>query len=266
MDDRLPGRLGSERRARILSYVNEHGSAAAAELEASLRIAPATLYRDLAALADEGVIRRVRGGAMAADPRDERPIYLEERLNVEAKRAVAAKAAELIRPGSTVFLEASTTVHAMVPLLRDVSGLTAVTNSPEIALDLVRGDVEVVLIGGALRQRTRSTVGPMAVSALQALQVELAFVGVSAITADGLASMNLSEGETKAAIIASAERAVALADASKLGRRGLVHVCAVTRLDRLIVDAGATASDVAELEGAGLAVVLAGRPGSQPLE
>ncbi|MGY2872845.1 DeoR/GlpR family transcriptional regulator of sugar metabolism [Marmoricola sp. URHA0025 HA25] len=250
--------MSAERRAKVLAYVTDKGSATAAALCGDLGIAPATVYRDLAALADEGLIKRVRGGALAVEP-DERPISLESQLNLEAKRAIGAAAAKLVRPGSTIFLDASTTVQSMVPLVRRIPGLTVVTNSPDIALDITRGDtgVEVILIGGALRHRTRSTAGPMAVASLRTINVEIAFLGASAINRDGLSSFNLSEGETKAAAVDAAERVIVLADGSKLGKRGLVQVCPLDRLDMLISDPGADESNLLDLADAGLKIATA---------
>lgn len=195
---------------------------------------------------------------MAVDPGDDPPVSLESQRNRDAKHTIATAAVELITENSTIFLEASSTVRSLTPLIRRIPGLTVVTNSPEIGLDLMRGTAEVILIGGALRQRTRATVGPMAVASLRSISVETAFVGVSAISAEGLSSMNLSEAETKSAIMDSAETSIGLADSSKLGKRGLTQVSDLGRLSLLITDTDADPQEILQLENHGLQVRLAG--------
>lgn len=249
--------LGSERRQTILKFVQDRGSASVAEISSLVGASPATVHRDLEQLAGKGHVTRVHGGAMALEG-DDPHITTERVKSVDEKKAIAAAAVSLIGSDVTsVFLEASTTVGFMVPHLTDMTGKVFVTNSPEIGLDLVGGRSDVLLIGGDLRSQTLAAVGTMAIQALESVRLDLAFVGVSALDAKGLSSMNMNEAQTKSAILRNATHAWALGDGSKLGRRALVQVGGVGELTGLVTDAGADPAEVKQLRDLGLEVTIA---------
>lgn len=250
-------RLGYERRQAVLDHVKAHGSASVAALGQLVGASPATVHRDLDRLAREGLIERVRGGAIAPQ-HDDPPVSAERARNVPEKKAIAKAAASLIEPNvQSIFLEASTTVAHLVPHLKELEDVVLVTNSPELALELSGGAADVVIIGGHLRQRTLSTVGPQAISALNAIAIDVAFIGISALSESGLSSMNAIEAETKSAVIESASRVIGLTDSSKLGRRALAPVAPLTEIDMLVTDSGATEEALAWLRKAGVEVVVA---------
>jgi DeoR family transcriptional regulator, aga operon transcriptional repressor len=250
--------LASERRHKILRYLHDHGSASITTICELVAASPATVHRDLEMLADKGLLSRVRGGALSIEGDDDPPVALERGKRVGEKQAIADAAVGMIGPDvNSVFLEASTTVSAMVPALRGMEDKVFVTNSPEIALELVKGRAEVILIGGELRPRTLATVGPLTVAALELVSIDMAFIGVSAVDIEGLSSVNLFEAETKSAILNASTRSIALGDGDKLGKRALAAVGPLSSIDGLITDAGAPAEQVALLRGAGLEVTLA---------
>ena len=253
--------LASERRHEIVRFLREHGSASIATICELVEASPATVHRDLEWLASKGLLSRVHGGALSVEGDDDPPVALERGKRVDEKQAIADAAVGMIGPDvNSVFLEASTTVGAMVAALRAMRDMVFLTNSPEIALGLVSGRAEVILIGGELRPRTLAAVGPLAVSALESVSIDLAFIGVSAIDTEGLSSMNLFEAATKSAILHASARSIALGDGDKLGRRALAAVGPLSSIDGLITNAAAPAEQVALLRGAGLEVTLAPYP------
>lgn len=249
--------LGWGRRQEILKYLRSHTSASISTICDLVGASPATVHRDLEALAEQGLIERVHGGARSLEGLDDPPVAGERLRRIPEKRDIAHAALALVDDSVTsIFLEASTTVACLAPMLRELSDRVLVTNSPEIALDLVTGSAEVILVGGNLRRRTLSTVGPLAVQMLSSVRVDLAFIGVSAIDATGLSSMNAIEVETKAAIIQAAGRVVALGDAAKLGKRALVPVAPLSDLEALVTDAAAAPDDLRALRE-GVQVIVA---------
>ena len=253
--------LGWERRQDLLKHLRSAGSASVADMCGLVGASPATVHRDLDLLAEKGLIKRVHGGALAADVEDDPPGTVERQKRIIEKQQIADEALRFIDDSEhSIFLEASTTVALMCPALR-LMDKVLVTNSPEIALESVGGNAEVVLIGGNLRHRTLAAVGPSTISALQAVNIDLALIGVSAIDESGLSSMNIVEAETKSAIANSARLRIALCDGSKIGRRALVPVSPLSSLSLLITDTRASQEQVAHLRDLGLRVVMA-RPGT----
>ena len=245
--------LPSERRQWILRLVAESGSVSVSELSRITGASLATIHRDLEQLAGTGRLLRVHGGATTVD--DDPPATSERRRNIPQKRAIARVAAEWVEPGDVVFLEASSTIAQLTEFLPQ-SELVVVTNDPEIALDLAQNTGnEVVILGGTLRSQTRSIVGEMTVALLSEIKVDIAFIGVSAISVDGLTSVNLLEAETKRAILGAASRTIGLATSDKLGRNSLTTIGSLDRLGRLVTDAPRNDPNVEALVAAGLDVV-----------
>lgn len=250
--------LGPERRQAILQRLRTDGGATIAEISAVTGASPATVHRDLKVLSDIGAIERVRGGALLKQELDDPAVATERVKNVGEKEAIAQVAAQLITHDVTsIFLEASTTVQRLVPHLAGLPGKLFITNSPEIGLELSHRSCEVILIGGELRERTLASIGQLAIQALESLVIDLAFIGVSALDAQGLSCMNLTEAETKTAILRSASHRIAICDSSKLGRRALASVGDLGSIDHLVTDTDAPSALIEKLRAAGLAVTQA---------
>jgi len=250
--------LPSERRQQILRLLATSGSVSVNELSEITGASLATIHRDLEQLSATGRLVRVHGGATSPD--DDPPATSERRRNLSQKREIARVAAQSVEPGHVVFLEASSTVARLTEFLPK-SKIIVVTNDPEIALDLAQNSSnEVIVLGGTLRSQTRSIVGQMTVALLRDIRVDIAFIGVSAISESGLTSVNLIEAETKRAILRSASRAIGLATQDKLGRSSLTPIGSLDELAMLVTDAPKTDTRVRSLIDAGLEVVSVNVP------
>lgn len=245
--------LPTERRRQILHHLADAGTATVAELSALTGASLATIHRDLDKLSAAGRLVRVHGGATTVE--DDPPATTESLRNVSQKRAIAQEAAKFVGPGDLILMEASSTVAMMAEFLPR-EGVIIVTNDPSIGLDLCQhtGN-EIVILGGTLRSQTRAIVGEVTVSSLKDVKVDIAFIGISAISRSGLSSVNPIEAETKRAILLSTDRAIGLATEDKLGRNSLTPVGQLDQLDKLITDALVTDARVRSLMDAGLDVV-----------
>jgi DeoR family fructose operon transcriptional repressor len=221
-----------------------------------------TVRRDLAVLERAGMLRRVHGGAVSAGTLSLVEPGLGERHGTrsEAKRSIATAAAELLPgPGGSVILDGGTTTAALVELLPGDRRLLAVTHCVPIAARLASAPgISLHLVGGRVRGVTQCAVGETAVRSLTELRVDVAFLGANGITpAHGFTTPDDAEASVKRAMVRAAQRVVVLADSSKLGREQLVRFAAVEDVDVLVTDADAEPEEIAELEAAGLEVVLA---------
>ena len=157
----------------------------------------------------------------------------------EAKKAIAHIAATLVVPGTAVGLSAGTTTFALARLLRDVAGLTIVTNSMPVAglfdqPSLGAPGPSVVLTGGT-RTPSDALVGPVADLAIRSLHVDELFLGCHGFdTVAGLSTPNLAESETNRAFIQAARRVTVIADHTKWGVVGLSSFAALEDADTLI--------------------------------
>jgi DeoR/GlpR family transcriptional regulator of sugar metabolism len=235
--------LAEQRRMLIAEEIRRRGAVRVSELTARLGVSDMTIRRDLDVLAGSGLIDKVHGGATARSRQstDEPGFEAKSDQQSREKEAIALAARELVQPGQAIALGAGTTTWRLAHHLHGIADLTVVTNSIQAATVLhrdARPDLTVVLTGG-VRTPSDALVGPVAVSALRALHVDVLFTGVHGMTEDaGFTTPNLLEAETNWALISCAERVVVVADHTKWGVRGLSRFASLDQADVLITDAG----------------------------
>jgi DeoR/GlpR family transcriptional regulator of sugar metabolism len=251
---RRPGvpKLGAEMLARqrqslIVQELTRAGSAKVSELTRLLGVSDMTVRRDLDVLAQAGLVEKVHGGAvLPGAPSSHEPGFeAKSARELDAKQAIARRAAGLVTPGTAVALSAGTTTFALARLLREVAGLTIVTNSMRVASLFGEsaparppGSAAVVLTGG-IRTPSDALVGPVADLAIRSLHVDDLFLGCHGIDpAAGLTTPNLAESETNRAFIQAARRVTVLADHTKWGVVALSSFAALQEVDTLISDSG----------------------------
>ncbi|CAM5739349.1 DeoR family transcriptional regulator [Streptomyces badius] len=264
--------LAEQRRALILDEVRRRGGVRVNELTRRLNVSDMTIRRDLDALARQGVIEKVHGGAVpVVEASTHEPGFeAKSALEPSAKEDIARAAAALAVPGSAIALSGGTTTFALARHLLDVPDLTVVTNSVRVAdvfHDAQRpatgrgarpGAATVVLTGG-VRTPSDSLVGPVADRAIDSLHFDVLFLGVHGISAEaGLSTPNLAEAETNRRFVRAARRIVVVADHTKWGTVGLSSFAALEEVDTLVTDAGLAPELRAEIEEHLPGLVVAG--------
>jgi DeoR/GlpR family transcriptional regulator of sugar metabolism len=205
-----------------------------------------TVRRDIDALASRGMLKKVYGGAIARQQgtSDEPGFEAKAGREREAKGAIAAAAARLVRPGTAIAVSAGTTTHALAAHLAHIPDLTVVTNSLRVADVLYsRGrSAQTVVLTGGVRTPSDALVGPVAVQAVRNLYVDCLFMGIHGMEPTaGLTTPNLMEAEMNRAMVASAGRLVVLADHTKWGVVGLCSMASLADAAVLVSDRGLTA-------------------------
>ena len=245
--------LAGQRQLLILEEVRRRGAVRVSELTELLAVSDMTIRRDLDVLAAAGLVDKVHGGATAPGglSTDEPGFEAKSHRQLQEKEAIARAAADLVEPGQAVGLTAGTTTWRLAHHLVDLPDLTVVTNSIQAANVLHRErrpDLTVILTGG-VRTPSDALVGPVAVTTLRSLHVDVLFMGVHGMTADaGFTTPNLLEAETDQAFVASAERVVVTADHTKWGVRGLSRIARLDQVHALVTDAGLPADAKTVLE------------------
>ena len=243
-----PKVLAQVRHDRILEALAKRGSVSVREVASELAVSEMTVRRDLIELEREGRLVRTHGGAVrtskaidaafasAVDP--EEPVF-EARLirNLAAKRAIASAAAKVAAGAQTLAIDVGTTTFLLAGLLVDRPHSKIFTNSARNAMQLASTRGEVYLPGGQMRRAEMSISGPLAVSQFEELWFDIAFVGVSGITAQGIYDYSFEDTEMKRVYLHSAAKSVVLCDSSKFDRMSLVHIASLRQFDMLITDA-----------------------------
>jgi DeoR/GlpR family transcriptional regulator of sugar metabolism len=253
------------RQERILDLVRAERMVEVARLAETLGVSAVTVRADLDALDRRQLLRRIRGGATAVRPaRFERPVDLPGESFAAEKERIGGLAARLVRDGETIILDAGTTTLAMAMALpADLRDIVVVTSSLDIALALENHDgVAVIVTGGTVkktgrRRRSRSLIPPLAGLVLQNINADCAYLCCAGVDAErGFTNAHFEEAEVKRAMIASARRAVFLADHGKIGHVAGARIAGLAEAQTLVTDSGAPAADLAAFEAAGLQVLV----------
>jgi DeoR family fructose operon transcriptional repressor len=233
---------------------------AVTELASRFDVTTETVRRDLSQLEKLKLLRRVHGGAVSMRSLTMLESELEDRDHVNAaeKERIAQAAVTLLPEGGcTLLLDAGTTTARLAALLPTTERWTVITHAVPIAALLAPlPHVELHLLPGRVRTATQAAVGHSTVTAIRELRADLAFVGTNGISVEhGLSTPDPEEAATKRAIVASAQRVVALSDSSKVGQERTVRFAALEDVDVLVTDDGITPADAKSFEAAGLEVV-----------
>jgi ribose transport system substrate-binding protein len=229
-----------ERRQRLLEILRKEPGLRVPEMGQALGVSEGTIRNDLNALETDGLLERVRGGAVLAADVPVRSLSFLSRLkqNADAKVAIARQAAELVEDGDSILLDASTTVYFIARFLQNRHKLRVITNGIEIARLMAQNPTNtVILLGGVLNSDSTSITGLISERIVQDLHVKTAFVSCSGITAEaGLTEVHIAEAQLKEKALAAAKKVVALVDASKFGKVDLTSFARLDQVDHLFSD------------------------------
>lgn len=229
---------GDERIAHILGVVDRDGRVLVAEVADALDVSAMTIRRDLDLLEQRGLVRRVRGGAVAAGPRT-----FADRHGAQArsKAAIADKLLDLVGEGGAIGIDASSTLQRLAGRLQDratTDGLTVVTNGPE-TFNVLQGQagITALLTGGQLDPRTGSLIGPLATRAANDLRLRRLFVSAAAVDPrHGSLEAALEEADVKLALGDVATEVVLAVDHTKLHASGPARCFPLDRVAFLVTD------------------------------
>ena len=250
------------RTERILRELRQAGTISVEGMCALLEVSVATVRRDLQELEDQGLLRRTHGGAVSIEPLFYEPFRhdssFQEQIerHAEEKRRIAVAAADMVKDGETIALTAGTTTTEVVRAIRNRRGVTVVTSTINVAMELTkRTDLEVFVTGGFLRGDWFSLVGPAAAHAMSQINVDKVFLGVNGIDAlKGLTSANSGEAAINRIMVDQAKQRIVVTDSSKLGAVATYRFCGANEVHVLITDTSAGDAAIQPFEKLGIEV------------
>lgn len=242
-----------DRRSKMLEYVIEQERVDVSELSERFGVSQVTVRKDLDHLERNGLVRRQHGYAVAIAPDD-----LRSRLafHYDAKRRIAAAAADLVPHGATVMIESGSCCALLADeVSRTRRGVTIITNSAFIAGYVRDGQAALVLLGGDYQPEAQVTVGPLVEQCLGGFHVEHLFVGVDGYTPEaGFTGKNHLRAAVVAQMAKRADQVVVLSESLKFPRQGAVPLLAASEVTRVITDSRLDATMATHLAGAGITV------------
>ncbi|ADO42795.1 DeoR/GlpR family DNA-binding transcription regulator [Ketogulonicigenium vulgare] len=260
---KLPGQA---RLAAILERLYAGGSVSVVDLAKEFNVSDMTVRRDLAELEADGYLERVHGGAVpsARAPSslldDIEPEY-EARFarNRSAKELIAQEAARILTQYRTIALDVGTSVYLVAQMMDKSPRKRMFTNSLRVAQLLSQAQAEVYLPGGLVRNDEMSVTGPTAVAQFSQLFFDVAVLGISGVTTEGLFDYSIEDSELKRVYVTQSAVRIVLCDASKFQRMSLTRICDLSDITILITDAAPPADLAEALADAGVDVRIVGQ-------
>lgn len=245
------------RREAVRRRIAEAGFVRVDTLAAEFAVSVMTVHRDLDELEERGYLRKVRGGA-TSEPTRTFHGDLPHRLQAQAaeKQALAAAAlASEVEPGQVIALDDSTTALALARMLPERAPLTVVTHFLPIVRALAGAPgVELIGLGGRYVAAYDSFLGQATAAAAAELHTDLLVMSTTAVIDGACYIQSQDTVITRRALIAAAQRTVALVDHTKFARRALHRLADLADVDRLLVDRETPAVVVARLRERGVTV------------
>ena len=254
-----------ERLSTLLDLLGQRGKVDVDDLAEELAVSAATIRRDLDHLAEQQLLTRTRGGAVANNVAYDLPLRYKTARQASEKERIGRAAAALVARGVVVGLNGGTTTTEIARALAirpdlataaDEPALTVVTNALNIATELaVRPHVKIVVTGGVARQQSFELTGPLATRILDEITMDVVFIGVDAVDpAHGAYAHHEGEASINRLMAGRARRVIVAADSSKLGRHAFARICATEEIHLLLTDTGADPTTVAAFEAEGVSV------------
>ena len=239
MNSQTSANTSMARRARMLEFIRQQGFVSIPELRDSLDVSESTIRRDLESLEESGEARRTHGGVFYTGSVSGIRQFQRGNPNDGAwdkKRAIALEASKLVSDHDTVLLDGGSSTYELAKQLVG-RPLQIVTNSLPVAnLFSASESVDLVVLGGAIHNRTGVTHGPYTDQMLETINVQKAFLSVAGVNERGFYNSNMLLVETERCMMRAADRTIIVADSTKFGRSSLARMCEWEQVDTLVVD------------------------------
>lgn len=260
--------IPAERQHFILDCLADRDAMSIAELTERLGVSHMTVRRDIQKLEESGRVMSVSGGVKLPERIEFEPSHhVKAEIRAAEKQAIGRAAAEMVRDGTVIYLDAGTTTLEIAHAVADRADLTVVTNDFVVAAFLSANSRCVLYHAGGLVERAnQSCVGDATADAIARFNFDIAFISASSWSIAGITSPSESKRPVKRTAVRNARRAVFVTDSSKYGVIGAFNIVPLDIFDAIVTDDGLEASVAAAVEHIGVRVVLARaeNPGRKP--
>ena len=244
------------RKQIILEKVENEGSVDVKELATLLETSEITIRRDLAVLAEKGLVYRTHGGAMKLSMTYDPVSFINKSaVRAEQKDAICQIAASYIKEGDVVFLDCGSTVFRMCPFIRNLK-IKVVTNSIPIVNALLNSSVSLNFAGGEIDMERQAAHGQIAVEHFARYRADKAFLGVDGISlANGLSASSEKEAEISMALAKYAKETFLLCDSTKFEKDKYLPFAPINMANYLITDNGVDKKIIKAYQSKGIKII-----------
>jgi DeoR family transcriptional regulator, aga operon transcriptional repressor len=246
------------RRVKILELLSTEGQVSVNELSKKFDVSEVTIRNDLSHLEKKGLLIKTRGGGLKTQR-----VGIDQQLNDKAKinsrekLSIGKRAAELINDRDIIIIDSGTTTVEIAKNIGRVNNLTVITNALNVASQLIRDEIKVILLGGILRTSSLSLIGPIGENSIKNFYCDKCFLGVDGIDSQsGIYTPNLEEAHLNRMMIDASKEIIIVTDSSKFKRKSFAHIAPITKVNIVITDSKIPEDELKNLHGMGIKVII----------
>lgn len=228
-----------ERKLKIIDFLNTNDGACSTDLlEQKIFVSKSTLRRDLILLEEEGIVTRHHGSvSLRSDSASELSATIRRMKNPEKKSIIAKLASKFLYDNMVIFLDSSSTVSYLIPIIKNLKNITVITNGINIASKLSNyNNVKTFLCPGLVKHQSYSIIGEYSTSFLNNFRAHVAFFSCKSINKYGIFEGDDSQAIIKSQMMKNADKKILLCDSTKSYSAGFFKLVDFNDLDLIISD------------------------------
>ena len=249
-----------ERRTKIIEKIDREGKVKVSELSKLFNVSEVTIRNDLAQLEKKNLLIRAHGGAMKFQRAGiDYELDIKAKKNHLQKKAIGKLAASLIKDGDIIILDSGTTTLEVAKNLHTISNLTVITNSLNIAGQLVEyPEIKVIMLGGILRRKSLSLVGINAIESFKNYYCDKVFMGVDGIDSEyGISTPNVDEAFLNNIMINNSREVIVVTDSTKFKNRSFTYIAPIEKITTIVTDENIPEDEKEKIESIGVNLLIA---------
>ena len=231
--------LAIERRNAILEKLQVERRVVVSELSALYDVSEETIRRDLDKLENDGYAIKSYGGAVINENSNlDLPYNVRKNTNVLGKQKIAALISEMVHDGDNIMLDASSTAVAIAKAIKNKKDLTVITNSLEIALELIETPgCNVISTGGVATGSSFALVGSVTDKTLRSYYVDKAIISCKGINMyAGFTESDERHANNKASMFYMAKTKILAIDSSKFNKIAFAKIGDLKEISKIVTD------------------------------
>ena len=245
-----------ERQKVILEYLSKEHRVTLQELSEYLNVSEDTIRRDVKELSDQGLLKAVRGGAVAPSPI---PLHFRnrEKHDLENKKIIAEKALPLLKDGQVVFIDGGTTSLTLVASFPYDLKLTVITNSfPVAALIEDLPNIDLIFAGGKMCKTSFATSSIETIDFFRNFRADVFILGICSIHHErGITGILYDDSMLKKNMIQNSNFVIALSSIEKVGTAESYFVCPIKDINVLVTNVSPEEESLKAYKNAGVTIV-----------
>ena len=230
--------MNKDREKKILEEILKNKKVTVKELAKNLYASEPSIRRDLVSLERQKLIKRVHGGAILEEngiSSIKIPFVIREMEQSDAKIIMAEKAADLVKDGDVIFLDASSSAYNLIPYLALKNDITVITCGIKAINKLSEYNIKTICTGGTLIPSCQALVGDDAYNIIEQNNADIFFFSCRGLSDGGfLTDISAQENYVRRKMIKHSKKSYLLCASEKIGKKYYHNLCSIKDIDGII--------------------------------